>query len=147
MKYRIELTEEQMRVLEDCCNQYMRILMGQTSDLANLLTEHLCDAEKLAFERYITKRNAIYEILNSAFLSTVSEYQEVEEATNLAIKALEKQIPKKIRFITMKVIPKRCLRICAPALYVTVTCMVAEINIVLVVVKKYYGGINYEIIG
>lgn len=65
MKYRIELTEEQMRVLEDCCNQYMRILMGQTSDLANLLTEHLCDAEKLAFERYITKRNAIYEILNS----------------------------------------------------------------------------------
>lgn len=45
----------------------------------------------------MTTEEAIYILKNSAFLSTVSEYQEVEEATNLAIKALEKQIPKKVK--------------------------------------------------
>jgi hypothetical protein len=45
----------------------------------------------------MTTEEAIYILKNSAFLSTVSEYQEVEEATNLAIKALEKQIPKKFK--------------------------------------------------
>lgn len=38
---------------------------------------------------------AIYILKNSAFLSNVSEYLAVEEAINLAVEALEKQIPKK----------------------------------------------------
>lgn len=74
MKYRIELTEEQMRVLEDCCNQYMRILMGQETDLARLLTEHMFNKIDFEddnpkrngqFERWITKRDAIKDILQS----------------------------------------------------------------------------------
>lgn len=49
----------------------------------------------------MTTEEAIYILKNSAFLSTVSEYQEVEEATKMAIEALEKQISKepiKIKF-------------------------------------------------
>lgn len=45
----------------------------------------------------MTIEEAICILKNSAFLSMVSEYQEVEEATKMAIEALEKQIPKKIR--------------------------------------------------
>lgn len=45
----------------------------------------------------MTTEEAIYILKNSAFLSTVSEYQEVEEATKMAIEALEKQIPKKFK--------------------------------------------------
>ena len=73
MKYRIELTEQQMRVLENCTNLYMRVLMGQTYDLADMLCEGMLSNynrddpnSKVVFERYITKRNAIREILGSA---------------------------------------------------------------------------------
>lgn len=45
----------------------------------------------------MTTEEAIYILKNSAFLSNVSEYQAVEEAINLAVDALEKQIPKKVK--------------------------------------------------
>ena len=73
MKYMIELTEEQMRVLENCTNLYMRLSMGQTWDLADMLCEGMLEGYdrndpngKVKFERYIVKRNAIREILGSA---------------------------------------------------------------------------------
>ena len=73
MKYKIELTEEQMRVLENCTNLYMRLSMGQTWDLADMLCEGMLEGYdrndpngKVKFERYIVKRNAIREILGSA---------------------------------------------------------------------------------
>lgn len=73
MKYRIELTEEQMRVLENSTNLFMRILMGQTCDLADILCESMLDGydkndpnSRVIFERYITKRNAIREVMKSA---------------------------------------------------------------------------------
>ena len=73
MKYRIELTAEQMRVLEACCNLWMRLSMGQTWDLADMLCEGILkgyDKDKpgseILFERYITKRDAIREVLASA---------------------------------------------------------------------------------
>ena len=73
MKYRIELTEQQMRVLENCTNLYMRVLMGQTWDLADLICESMLDRydkdspnSEIIFERYITKRDAIREVLGSA---------------------------------------------------------------------------------
>ena len=73
MKYRIELTEQQMRVLENCTNLYMRVLMGQTWDLADLLCERMLDHyykdspdSEIIFERYLTKRDAIRDVLASA---------------------------------------------------------------------------------
>lgn len=73
MKYRIELTEQQMRVLENCTNLYMRVLMGQTYDLTDMLCEGMLGHydkdspnSKIIFERYATKRDAIREVLGSA---------------------------------------------------------------------------------
>lgn len=37
MKYKIELTEKQMQVVEKCTELYMRLMMGQTRDLADEL--------------------------------------------------------------------------------------------------------------
>ena len=72
MKYRIELTEEQMRVMERSTELFMRLGMGQTWDLADMLCEGILKdydkdkpESKAIFERYITKRDAIREILFS----------------------------------------------------------------------------------
>lgn len=73
MKYRIELTEEQMRVLERCSELFMRLGMAQTWELADMLCEEILKGydkdkpdSKVIFERYITKRNALREILDTA---------------------------------------------------------------------------------
>lgn len=75
MKYRIELTEEQMRVLERCSELFMRLGMGQTWDLADMLCEGILKGydkdkpeSKVIFERYITKRDALREVLRSAMV-------------------------------------------------------------------------------
>lgn len=75
MKYRIELTEEQMRVLERSTELFMRLGMGQTWDLADMLCEGILKdydkdkpESKVVFERYITKRDAIREVLRSAMV-------------------------------------------------------------------------------
>lgn len=91
MKYMIELTEEQMRVLENCTNLYMRLSMGQTWDLADMLCEGMLEAyagygrddpeRKVMFERYIVKRNAIREILWSAMRIAFYPYATPTEKT------------------------------------------------------------------
>ena len=88
MKYMIELTENQMRVLEECCNLWMRLSMGQTWDLADMLCEGMLDhydrndpESKIIFERYITKRNAIREILGSATRIAFGAYGTPTEKT------------------------------------------------------------------
>lgn len=91
MKYKIELTEEQMRVLESSTNIFMRIHMGQTWDLADILCEGMleayaeCDRDdperKVVFERYIVKRNAIREILNGVMRIVFYPYATPSEKT------------------------------------------------------------------
>ena len=73
MKYRIELTAEQMRVLERSTELFMRLGMGQTWDLADMLCEGMLKGydkdkpeSKVIFERYITKNKALREVLDSA---------------------------------------------------------------------------------
>ena len=69
MKYRIELTEEQMRVMEHCTESWMRLMMGQVRELADDLafydTYKFKDREdfKEIHSRACDKRDAIYEIL------------------------------------------------------------------------------------
>lgn len=72
-KYKIELTEQQMRVLERCTELFMRLSIGQTWDLADMLCEGMLEHydkdspdSKVIFERYITKREALREVLGSA---------------------------------------------------------------------------------
>ena len=88
MKYRIELTEEQMRVLERCSELFMRLGMGQTWELADMLCEEILKGydknkpdSKVIFERYLIKRNAIREVLGSAMGIAYHPYHSPESKT------------------------------------------------------------------
>ena len=88
MKYRIELTEEQMRVLERSTELFMRLGIGQTWDLADMLCEETLKGydkdkpeSKVVFERYITKRNAIRKVLDSAMGIAYDPYHTPETKT------------------------------------------------------------------
>lgn len=63
-----------MRVFENCCNLFMRLLMGQTDDLTRMLTKPWFygkqydegdPKKKTDFERYITKRDDVEEMLRA----------------------------------------------------------------------------------
>lgn len=66
----------------------MRISMGQTWDLADILCEGILDGydkdspnSKVIFERYIIKRNAIREVLNSVMRIVFYPYTAPTEKT------------------------------------------------------------------
>lgn len=67
MKYRIELTEEQMRVLEHCTESWMRLMMGQVRELADDLafydTYKFKDKGNFSeiHSRACDKRNTLYD--------------------------------------------------------------------------------------
>jgi len=88
MKYRIELTSEQMRVLERCSELFMRLSMGQTWDLADMLCEETLKGydkdkpeSKIIFERYIVKNKALREVLGSAMRIAYGPYHSPETKT------------------------------------------------------------------
>jgi len=66
MKYKIELTEEQMRVAEKAIETYMRLLMGQTYEFANELAEINYPMNE-NFGLYITTRDHIEEVMKAVF--------------------------------------------------------------------------------
>ena len=72
-KYRIELTEEQMRVLEKCTEEYMRLRLGQVWNFANDLSgvddplDFTTESGRREFERRIEKRNNIEEVMHAVF--------------------------------------------------------------------------------
>lgn len=88
MKYHIELTSEQMRVLERCSELFMRISMGQTWDLADMICEGMLKGydknkpdSKVIFERYITKNQALREVLDSAMRIAYGTYHSPDTKT------------------------------------------------------------------
>ena len=70
MKYRIELTEQQMRVLRNALEEYFRLRMGQdsdfTDDMACINSEHL--DQKLVFDRMIQRRNHMHDVIKAFFM-------------------------------------------------------------------------------
>ena len=88
MTYRIELTAEQMRVLERSTELFMRLGMGQTWDLADMLCEETLKGydkdkpeSKIIFERYIAKNKALREVLGSAMRIAYGPYHSPETKT------------------------------------------------------------------
>lgn len=71
-KYKVELTEDQMRVIQNCVETMMRIEMGQVDMLAERLAKYNVDFSQdnpnheQIFDRYITERDAISEVLKAA---------------------------------------------------------------------------------
>ena len=66
-KYKIELTEPQMRVVEKCTELYMRLMMGQTRDLSDELAFYNIGKHRDNFHeihsRACDRRDAIQEVL------------------------------------------------------------------------------------
>lgn len=73
MRYRIEFTEEQMRVVQKCTEMYFRLLLGQERDFADEISEIGMDLSpenpnhKEIFDRYIQKRNDVQEVMRAVF--------------------------------------------------------------------------------
>ena len=72
MRYKITVTEEQLRVLENCTNLYMRVLMGQTMDMTELLTDHYLKGysredpnRDAVFDKFIVRRDAVRAMLDA----------------------------------------------------------------------------------
>lgn len=71
-KYKVELTEDQMRVIQNCVETMMRIEMGQVDMLAERLAKYNVDFSQdnpnheRIFDQYITERDAISEVLEAA---------------------------------------------------------------------------------
>lgn len=68
-RYKITLTEEQMRIVEKCTEFYFRLMLGQPRDLADELAFYGADLspenpnhDKI-FDRCIIKRDMIYDTL------------------------------------------------------------------------------------
>ena len=66
MKYKIELTAEQMRVAEKALETYMRLLMGQTFEFADELAE-INHPMKDNFDLFIATRDHIEEAMKAMF--------------------------------------------------------------------------------
>lgn len=75
-RYKIVMTEEQVRVTQKCLEVYMRLMMGQTWDLAEELAFYNYDKriecldeeqQKKVFDSCIQKRDAIEEVLKAIF--------------------------------------------------------------------------------
>lgn len=70
-KYKVELTEEQMRVIQNCVERMMRIEMGQVDMLAERIAGYNVDFSpdnpnhERIFDQYITKIDAISEVLKA----------------------------------------------------------------------------------
>ena len=72
-KYIVELTEEQLRVIQKCCEIYFRLMIGQSNDFADEIVRSQMDLSannpnhKRDFDRYIQMRNHIEKIMNAVF--------------------------------------------------------------------------------
>lgn len=73
MKYKLTLTEEQMRVTQKALEEYFRLRMGQAWDFSDEMAQTGIDLSsknpehKKLFDRFITKRDALREIMGAFF--------------------------------------------------------------------------------
>lgn len=81
-KYKITLTEEQMRIVQKCTEFYMRTMWGQSSHFTDELLEQVVGTAKhddKNFDRYIWTKNAVNEIMVSVFRIAFNSYYGVPE--------------------------------------------------------------------
>lgn len=86
VKYRIELTEEQLRVVQKCCEMYFRLLLGQSRDFADEISQIGVDfssdnpMHKEIFDRYIHRRDCVREVMNAVFrIALPQSYEKTDD--------------------------------------------------------------------
>ncbi len=87
MKYRIELTEEQMRVTQDALEEYFRLRMGQDADFCDAMASINADLSpenrdhERIFDTYILTRDHLQEVMKSFFRIAFGQKGHLEEKT------------------------------------------------------------------
>lgn len=90
MIYRVELTEEQARVVQYALEEYFRLRLSQCSEFAIDMAETGRDEEMapdnpnrdLAFEKYLVRRDAIEEMMKAVFKTAFSPTGYLNSKTN-----------------------------------------------------------------
>lgn len=90
MKYKITLTEEQLRIVRVALEEYFRLRMGQDMDFCDDLAffgrKDVYDTSdpdhKRIFDRYISRRNHMREVMQAFFRIAFPPYGVPEEKTN-----------------------------------------------------------------
>ena len=87
-KYKIEVTEEQARVIQKSLEEYFRLRLGQCWDFTDEFCMMNCDLsadnpnhDKI-FDAFIARRNAMREVMNSAFRIGYGARGYLEEKTD-----------------------------------------------------------------
>ena len=88
-KYRVELTEEQMRVIEMCCEIYMRTLLGQPfmicEELANLNRNRKLTKDDPEWESdwndYLVRKDHLEAVIKAAFSIAYGPWSYLREKT------------------------------------------------------------------
>ena len=87
-KYRIELTEEQMRLTEKALEEWMRLRMGQDMDLSNDMASINRDLSqenpnhKIIFDQYIQRRDHLRALMTAFFRIAFEPYGYLAEKTD-----------------------------------------------------------------
>ena len=87
-KYRIELTEEQMRLTEKALEEWMRLRMGQDMDLSNDMASINRDlsqenpSHKIIFDQYIQRRDHLRAVMTAFFRIAFEPYGYLTEKTD-----------------------------------------------------------------
>lgn len=87
-KYRIELTEEQMRLTEKALEEWMRLRMGQDMDLSNDMASINRDLSpenpnhKIIFDQYIQRRDHLRALMTAFFRIAFEPYGYLTEKTD-----------------------------------------------------------------
>ena len=87
-KYRIELTEEQMRLTEKALEEWMRLRMGQDMDLTNDMASINRDLSqenpnhKIIFDQYIQRRDHLRAVMTAFFRIAFEPYGYLTEKTD-----------------------------------------------------------------
>ena len=87
-KYRIELTEEQMRFTEKALEEWMRLRMGQDMDLTNDMASINRDLSpenpnhKMIFDQYVRRRDHLRAVMTAFFRIAFEPYGYLTEKTD-----------------------------------------------------------------
>ena len=94
-KYRMTLTADQLRLIENALEEYFRLRMGQETDFANDLAGQNVDLSQdnpnhqRIFDMYVERRDAIGEIMKAVFRIAFPPYGWPEKKTMDVMNAQE----------------------------------------------------------
>ena len=86
--YQLEVTDEQLRVIQNCLEEYFRLRMGQDIDFINDFCAMNLDLSpdnpkyEHVFDRFIQRRNHMHEVMMAAFYIGYGDQKYLDKKTD-----------------------------------------------------------------